>query len=352
MFGERLLMARKRSGLSLRGLAEKMGHVISAQAIGKYERGEMQPGSTAAIALAKALSVPLGFLLNPSEIRISGIRFRKAAATTVKERNRVEADVVDAVDRYLQIEEILGIDSHEWRRPQGAPYPVGSLEEAEAAAEKIRRAWKLGSDPIPDMVELLEERGIKVVEVEGASPVDGLSCDVQRVDGGERIPVILASRARGIERFRMTLAHELGHLVMEVAPTLDEEKAAKRFAGAFLVPRKTLIGETGDRRRAFGFVEIMQFKAIYRISASALIVRLRDVDVISSDTMTRIFRGVGRTWRKEEPFPAQGPGEQPQRFHRLVLRALAEEIISLPKASELLRKKTSEIIKDMTGGEG
>ena len=41
MFSERLKLARKRSGLSLRALSSAMGGIVSAQAIGKYERAEM-----------------------------------------------------------------------------------------------------------------------------------------------------------------------------------------------------------------------------------------------------------------------------------------------------------------------
>ena len=43
MFSERLKLARKREGLSLRDLASRIDGVVSAQAIGKYERGEMIP---------------------------------------------------------------------------------------------------------------------------------------------------------------------------------------------------------------------------------------------------------------------------------------------------------------------
>ena len=47
MIGMRLKLARASSGLSLRDLAERMGNVVSAQAIGKYERNEDMPGSRA-----------------------------------------------------------------------------------------------------------------------------------------------------------------------------------------------------------------------------------------------------------------------------------------------------------------
>ena len=65
MFGERLKLARRRGGFSLRGLSSRMGGLVSAQAIGKYERGEMMPGSSVVIALADALDVSVAYLLNP-----------------------------------------------------------------------------------------------------------------------------------------------------------------------------------------------------------------------------------------------------------------------------------------------
>jgi transcriptional regulator with XRE-family HTH domain len=44
MIGERLKLARAAAGLSLRELEERLGELVSAQAIGKYERDEMMPG--------------------------------------------------------------------------------------------------------------------------------------------------------------------------------------------------------------------------------------------------------------------------------------------------------------------
>lgn len=348
MFSERLRLARKRAGLSLRNLADTAGNVVTAQAIGKYERGEMLPGSPVVLALAKALGVPANFFFSPTEIRIDDVKFRKKASTRIKEQSRVKADVFDFVSRYLLIEEVLGIGSHEWDRPRGAPFRVNSLDGAEETAEKVRRVWNLGGDPIPDMVDLLEERRIKVMALDETVSVDGMSCEVIRSDRQEKVPVIIASGGKTVERWRMTLAHELGHLVMEIGPGIEEEKAARRFASAFLMPRKALLDEIGARRHSFGYAELIQVKSIFGVSAAALIVRLKDLGVISEAVMVSVFSGMGRSWRSEEPAPLL-KREAPQRFHRLVLRALAEEAISLPKASELLRTKTSEVLRDMTG---
>ena len=45
MIGNKLKIARSASGLALRALAEAMGGIVSAQAIGKYERNEDMPVS-------------------------------------------------------------------------------------------------------------------------------------------------------------------------------------------------------------------------------------------------------------------------------------------------------------------
>ena len=73
MFSERLKLARKRSGLSLRELSSNINGMVSAQAIGKYERGEMMPSSSVAIALADTLDVTTVYLLSPYR-RLPGIR--------------------------------------------------------------------------------------------------------------------------------------------------------------------------------------------------------------------------------------------------------------------------------------
>lgn len=70
MLGERLNLVRKKSGLSLRGLADCLQGQISAQAIGKYERDEMQPSSTVLMALCQALEVSPELLFRSPRIEL------------------------------------------------------------------------------------------------------------------------------------------------------------------------------------------------------------------------------------------------------------------------------------------
>ena len=45
MIGERLRIARRKAGLSLRDVADRMGGQVTYMAISKYERDEMTPSS-------------------------------------------------------------------------------------------------------------------------------------------------------------------------------------------------------------------------------------------------------------------------------------------------------------------
>lgn len=347
MFGEKLKLARNRAALSLRDLAKEIDNSVSAQAIGRYERGEMLPSSTIAIKLSKSLNVPLSYLFSPLSVKLECVEFRKQKSTKNQDRE-VEAAVIDHMDRYLIIEDILGLSSHEWNKPAGMPFPVRTLTDAEEAARQVREHWHLGGDPIHNMAQLLEDRGIKVLILDFPLSVDGLTC-LAVAPNKEKVPVIVSSANKTVERCRFTLAHELGHMTIQATDSLDEEKACHRFASAFLMPREEVISEFGEQRRhAIAYEEIMTIKHLFGVSAAALTVRLRDLNVITDATMRDIFKGKGRSWRKVEPSPLLEK-EEPRRFQLLVLRALAEDLISLAKAAELLRINTTEVSRIMSG---
>jgi hypothetical protein len=48
------------------------------------------------------------------------------------------------------------------------------VNEADRAPRSLRQDWGLGLDPLPNLVELLEERGIKILSIV-ADKVDGLT---------------------------------------------------------------------------------------------------------------------------------------------------------------------------------
>lgn len=351
MFGERLRLARKKAGLSLRDLSARLEGAkrVSAQALGKYERGEMMPSSSVLLALSRALGEPLRYFMSPMGAALVDVDFRKKAGTSTRDRARVEAAVLDHVERYLVVEEILGLESTNWDAPF-EPVDLSSVDEGEGLADRVRKSWMLGGDPIPDMTDLLEEHGVKVFVIDLPGSVSGLTCLVERSRNRPPVPVIVVNGEHNIERRRMTLAHELAHRVIDPESPIDEEKAAMRFAGAFLMPAAHLEEEVGRHRRSFGYRELMELKHMYRVSAAAVLVRLEQIGIISRSTMIHTFQTIGSGWRKNEPLPIEDAmAERASRFGRLCFRALSERLISPAKAVELLGRTANEIQQELKG---
>ena len=193
MFGDRLKLARKKAGYSLRVLSDALGGAPSAQAIGKYERGEMMPSSGVLIQIARVLGVSLEYLLSERVEELEAAEFRKLSGTSARDRARVEAAVIDGLQRYLAIEEILELDSNAWKVPRFGNRFLGREDDGEVLAGNLRRDWKLGTDPIPNMTSLLEDRSIKVLVMTLPDGVAGLTCLVRRSRHKTKVPVIVVN---------------------------------------------------------------------------------------------------------------------------------------------------------------
>ncbi len=344
MIGARLKLARAAAGLSLRDLEERLEGLVTAQAIGKYERDEMMPSSTVLIALARALGVTEEYLLNSAAVELFSVEFRKKKLTSAREAAQVRARILSEVERYLDIEQILVIPVAK-ASPLTKRYPVRNLDDVELAAEQFRKRWNLGDDPIPNLCEFLEEKGIKVCAVPLPQSVSGVQAMVKAADGDD-IPVIVVNAEHPGERQRFTLAHELGHLCLDIGRGLDAERACHRFAGALLVSRAILLKEVGATRRAISPRELFQLKQLFGVSAQAIAYRCKDLGIINQRTLSSIFKLFNaKRWRTNEPLPV--PSERPSRFERLCIRALAEDVISEAKASELLQKTVREVVESL-----
>ena len=79
MIADRIKLARRKAGFSLRDLSDAMQNRVTAKAIGKYERGEDIPSSGVLIALANALDVSLVYLLDTQGLQLAGVEFRTKA---------------------------------------------------------------------------------------------------------------------------------------------------------------------------------------------------------------------------------------------------------------------------------
>jgi Zn-dependent peptidase ImmA (M78 family) len=348
MIGERIKQARVAAGFSLRQLAEVTNNYVSAQVIHKYELGKVVPGSDVLIKIAKALGVKVEYFFRAETVQVtlSGAAYRKRAVASAKHLNAVHAKAKEFLERYLAVEALF--PTHRFPKlhlPADADRKITHERDIESLAVETRKRWQLGTDPILDLTEVLEDKGVKVVMMEGEESFDGLSCWAN-----ETIPVVVVKKNQLGDRLRFSLAHEFGHLLMNVPASYthkQREKAANRFAGAFLVPESAAKQELGETRSGLGLAELKMLKQKYGMSMQAWLYRAKDLNIISDSKWVEynaVFRSRG--WNKTEPGDAVAV-EQPRRFERLILQALVEGLITPAKAAEYLCIPLSEFQKTL-----
>lgn len=338
--GERIGLARRLAGMSMRELASKAG--VSAQAISKYESGADIPSSGVLLRLAQSLGVKIEFFFRVAKVSLAAPQFRKKSALPKKSEAAVLAAVQEWLERYLEVESLIALDAPErFKPPEHLECRVFNLQDCERLAEQLRDAWGLGHDPIDNLIETLEEQRLKVHLLPAHEGFDGL-CTTLTANND---PVIVVQRDVPGDRQRMSLAHELGHVLAQLGPGVDEEQAARRFAGAFLVPRAAAHMELGNRRTSLSIPELHLLKHKYGMSMQGWVLRAKDLGIIDESLAVRyvkLFRVRG--WSQLEPGDAL-PSESPQRMSRIVWRLIADRAISESRASELLGKPFSEFCR-------
>ncbi len=333
---ERLKAARLLAGLSLRQLEEALSNRISYNSINKYEKGLMQPETGTVLRLAEVLKVTPGYFFETSSIQLGEINFRKHSSPTLAEVEQIKEKVKDKALRYIEAERLLNVE-----KPFNNPISkrqVKNRERAEEMAEMVRSEWGLGSKPIPNVIEMLEENEVKVIEIEASDKFDGLSTFV---DG--RIPVVVVNDSFTIERKRFTALHELGHLMMNIKIDDEKEKenACHRFAGALLFPAAEVRKTLGERRSNVSIGELVAIKEEYGISAQAAMRRALDLGIISGLAYKTFFMKINGNKREESLGSYKGT-EKSHRLLQMVFRLTSEGVVSVEKASALAGIPLSE----------
>ena len=362
VFAIRLQNARKVSGMSQAELASKMSELqsacpvmykaVSSTAIEKYENGVMVPDNDIImVTIAKALNTNVANLRRPFRVTIGEFDFRKKSKLGKKAVERIKIMARQRIEKYVEVERLLNEEIG--CKVDFCHLVVRNRNDARAIAYKLRQEWNMGIGPISNAINLLENHGVKVIEVEEDPELfDGTS---SMVDG---IPVVVLNANVGdtsnpkhhntYERRNLTLFHELGHQLMNIAEDIEDkekENICNAFASEFLIPSEMFIKIFGPKRTGISFFELKDVQREYGISARALMYKASELGVIT----TSRFKYFNISLNKDPNLryaidETVIPPQHSTRFERLVYRALASEVISISKAAELLDKSVSDVL--------
>lgn len=315
----RLIEGRLVNVLNQSELAAMVG--VSRQAVSSYEQGDKVPDPETMAAIAKALEQPVSFFTTEAPANFGPLSmnfFRKTGADTKRRNMACEvyarwfsqaAFTFEAVANFP----VVSIPSFE---PKSTDINRYEDEEIEDIAEQVRVHFGLGLGPISNVVRLMESVGVVMCRME----MEGEKVEAFSFWSGVRPFVFLASDKESGARSRYDAAHELGHLVLHRWVGADEiedkvrlkeiEREADRFAGAFLLPRKSFPNEVYSPRLG-AFVDL---KRRWKVSIQAMIYRCKNLGIFDEQQITNLYKQISfKKWRTSEPLdgPLGIPLEQP-----------------------------------------
>ncbi len=286
----RLTLARKRRGLTGKGLADLAG--LTAVHISRIEKDKADNLEQATIdALAKALGFPKEFFFGddidtPSKEDAS---FRSLTAMTARER---DAALSASSFAYLVSDWV----SDRFNLPEADLIDLSYERESDAAARILRGHWGLGEQPISNVIKLLESKGIRVFSLsENTKNVDAFSC--WRND----VPYIFLNTFKTSERSRFDALHELGHLVLHRHGNVqgrEAEREANKFASFFLIPSVDLMARVPF---VTSLQQLIKAKKRWGVSVSALAYRLHKTNVITDWQYRTFCIQINKMYKNIEP---------------------------------------------------
>ncbi|HMJ69724.1 MAG TPA: ImmA/IrrE family metallo-endopeptidase [Cyclobacteriaceae bacterium] len=237
------------------------------------------------------------------------------------------------------MEEILGIEG--WT-PFHKGLPLRSAKDANEFAMKLKWGWRLGSVPISNLIEVLEDRHIKVFEIESDDSFDGVLAWAN--DNAVPFIVLNSRKLKSSDRKRFTALREVGYLLMNFEGLNENQKEeyCNHFASIMLFSELTLYDEFNEGRSTILLPELGSIKQQYGISIQDILFRLKDARIISESYFEE-FQVASNSFEHdiEEAFPYYGQ-ERSGRFQRLLFRALGQGQVSISKAAALNNQKVAE----------
>ncbi len=323
--GNRIRQARELLRLTQAELASDIG--IAQPTIANIEGGLFQPSQTVVEAIANRLGFPMSFFerADPPNFPLGSLLFRSHRSIASSEK--VEAHRLGQLEFEMSIVLTKRVRNKiALRLPQIVDEPSDYIE----AAQLTRNALGLSPEvPIPNLVKAVEQSGVIILTL----PATFEHCDAYSlwvsVPSSQptfetKKPLIALSNDVPGDRLRLSLAHELGHLIMHQSvrsSTIEVEEEAYKFAAELLLP------EAAIRQQIIPPVTLTSLsilKPIWGVSIQALIVRAHDLEIITERQYRYLYKQLStHGWKLDEPIVI--PTEKPR-----AIRQMAEIVYGNP----------------------
>lgn len=295
-----LTLARESRGLTQSALAKKIA--ISQGHISKLEAGLLPASDSVVAALSAELNYPEHFFFLDEPVYGPGVSefFHRKNQMSTKVLSRIHADLNI---RRMHVSRLMAAaELHTENIQRLDPDDFGGSPEAVARA--VRASWQLPRGPIENLTTAIEDAGGIVIHCDfGTRDVAGISRWVPGLP-----PMFFLNRDMPGDRDRMTLAHELGHMVMHHAPTAEMEDEAFAFARELLMPEEDIRPFLHD----ISIQSLAAMKPYWKVSIAGLLYCAGSLGVVTERQKRYLYMRMGELgFRRQEPPELDIPKERP-----------------------------------------
>ncbi len=302
-----VILARESRGLGQKALAEALA--VSQGTISKIETGLIPLSDEIIELLSEILDYPPHFFRQEGGIVGIGI-----AEVFHRKRQNVPQRVLNKIYAHMEIR-IKHISALLVSVEVPSNAPRMEIDEYGGHVEEIARAvrahWQIPRGPVNDVTKAVEDAGIIVIPFDfETSLVEAISRWIPGLP-----PLFLVNEYTPKDRYRMSLAHELGHMVMHTYPTPDIEEQAFRFAAEFLLPERDIITDLQD----LSLPKLANLKRYWKVSMAALLKRAEELHTLSPNQARYLWSQMSKAgYKTREPIELDVSGEQPRLLHELI----------------------------------
>lgn len=285
-------LAREANGMTQTELASQLG--VSQTLLSKIEAGVKPTTSGILERLSVVLDFPDEFFFQNDMIFGPGLGeffHRRRQDISVKVIAKAHANINIIIMHMVRL--LRSVDLPPLKI---CPLSQEKLGGPSKIAEAVRASWKIPSGPIQDVIRTIEAAGGIVIRCNFGTPqIDAISRWVPGLP-----PLFFVNDSLSTDRERMSLCHELAHLIMHAIPNPEMESEANEFAGAFLMPEHDIAPHWGkvtiDRLAAL--------KPYWRVSMGGLLYRATELKKVSAPISKILWAQMNeRGYKRQEPIP-------------------------------------------------
>lgn len=300
---EMIELRRRMLGISQKALSDRVG--MSQGTLSKIEQGLKTVTDEQADKLSVALSCPVSFFCMPERIYGGPISaapmYRKKASVGIKVLDRLIAEINVRIAHIRKLLQFVEFEP-EFEMPSYDPEDYNG--DAGEIARNVRKAWYMPAGPVKNLIEVLERAGCLIIDCDmDDTGLSGVSYNLPGLP-----PVIFINKNQPLDRYRFTLAHELGHLVMHKSPNQNMESEADTFAAEFLMPAR----DVSPYLRDMSVEKAATLKPYWRVSMASIIFRAKTLGFVNQGQNEYIWRQMSsRGYRLNEPVQLSANDEKP-----------------------------------------